>query len=278
MRDLALKKFNLKNFKINSKIVIFGKSGTGKSSMLRWILYAMHKKFRIGMLISETADMNHEYDGIFPDALIFQSFVSEKMNQFLKHQIELRLQKEANNPKYVNKILEALIVMDDCFGRSVKWAKDPFIRTMMYQARHYFITLILSAQQPLSIPSEFRNAIDYVIIKRTNLEKERKKLFENYWNTTLGDYDDFNEILNKCTENWGAMVIDNKAMDAGDSIEKSIFYLRTPDPKYLPKFRIGNPEIWQICKRRFNREWIRHLFENALKSKKKGPSVSVKLK
>ena len=58
-----------------SKIVVIGKPGTGKSTLITDLLY--HKKhiFPIGMVFSGTEDSNGHYSKIFP-----KSFVYNKLN------------------------------------------------------------------------------------------------------------------------------------------------------------------------------------------------------
>jgi hypothetical protein len=58
---------------------------------------------------------------------------------------------------YVDFIPNIMIIFDDCASKFKKWVKDStIIKEMFYNGRHYYITLIISAQDDKEIESELR--------------------------------------------------------------------------------------------------------------------------
>jgi len=54
-------KFKDKNYNGGSKIVIIGKPGTGKSTLIKALLYSKRHIFPVGMAMSGSEDTNHAF-------------------------------------------------------------------------------------------------------------------------------------------------------------------------------------------------------------------------
>ncbi len=69
-----------------SKIVVIGKPGTGKSTLLASLLYAKRHIFPTGLIVSGTEDSNSYYSKIFPDTFIYNKYEPEIIENFIKRQ------------------------------------------------------------------------------------------------------------------------------------------------------------------------------------------------
>ena len=88
-----------------SKIVVIGKPGTGKTTLITALLNAKKHIFPVGMVISGTEDSNGHYKKIFPDSFVYNKYDEEVIQNFIKRQ---KIAKQhLQNPW-------AVILLDDC--------------------------------------------------------------------------------------------------------------------------------------------------------------------
>ena len=83
--QLQLKKFDITNIK-NDKVVVFiGKRETGKSFLVKDVLY-YHQDIPIGTVISPTEAANSFYGNIIPPLFIHDEYTPELLQNVLKRQ------------------------------------------------------------------------------------------------------------------------------------------------------------------------------------------------
>ena len=88
-----------------SKIVVIGKPGTGKTTLITALLNAKKHIFPVGMVISGTEDSNGHYKKIFPDSFVYNKYDEDVIQNFIKRQ---KIAKQhLQNPW-------AVILLDDC--------------------------------------------------------------------------------------------------------------------------------------------------------------------
>jgi len=69
-----------------SKTVIIGKPGTGKTTLIKSLLYAKRNIFPVGIAMSGTEDSNGAYKKIFPSTFVFNNYDEEQVKSFVKRQ------------------------------------------------------------------------------------------------------------------------------------------------------------------------------------------------
>lgn len=72
----------------------------------------------------------------------------------------------------------AHLVLDACFYDS-KWIKDPAIKSIFQNGRHYNILTLIGMCYPM-LPVNLRVSCDYVFISKTDSANDRKNLYEHY--------------------------------------------------------------------------------------------------
>jgi dephospho-CoA kinase len=80
---------NMESLKSNlggSKITIIGKPGSGKSILIKHLLYAKKHVIPTGIVISGSEDSNKFYSTLFPDLFIYDKFKKEIVENFVKRQ------------------------------------------------------------------------------------------------------------------------------------------------------------------------------------------------
>ena len=69
-----------------SKIVVIGKPGTGKTTLITSVLYEKKHIFPIGMCMSGTEDSNGYYRKVFPSTFVFNKLNEDKIESFINSQ------------------------------------------------------------------------------------------------------------------------------------------------------------------------------------------------
>ena len=62
-----------------SKIVVIGKPGTGKTTLIASLLYEKRNIFPTGLVMSGTEDSNGYYKKIFPSTFVYNKLVEKKI-------------------------------------------------------------------------------------------------------------------------------------------------------------------------------------------------------
>jgi hypothetical protein len=237
---VTLKKFNMNKIKDNTIIVFIGKRNTGKSVLLLDYLYH-HRQFPVGTVISPTDNYNHTYRPHVPSIFIHEEYTPELLEQILKRQKDI-CKKCKNKPSYAEVDPKTFVILDDCLADGNEWVKDKNIKFLFMNGRHVKATFILTMQYALGIPPSLRGQIDYVFICKETKACNLKRLYEHYA-SMFPTMDMFKTVLNKCTNDYGCLVIDNTSNS--DKIDEQVYWYRT---------NINKPD-WETFKMCYNIFW-----------------------
>jgi ABC-type dipeptide/oligopeptide/nickel transport system ATPase subunit len=90
---------------LNKSTILFGASGSGKSTILIEILYLLRKKVPNIFVFCPTSESNNAFDGIVPDILIYNDVEIETLNRIYKRQqAATKLYNHVNNMKELYKL------------------------------------------------------------------------------------------------------------------------------------------------------------------------------
>ncbi len=222
-----------------SKIAIIGKPGSGKSYLMRDLLWSKSDIFPAGKVVSGTEDSNHFYETIFPPTMIDNKLEIETIQNFI------RRQKIAKN--YIPEHAWALLILDDCMDDPILWRHQVF-QSLLKNGRHWKLLLMICMQYAMDILPALRICIDGVFIFRESNVKFRKILFENYAGI-FGDFKMFCAAMDAITDDNTALYIDNRS--TSNNIEECAFWYRARE---TPEFKIGCDDFWNFDKQRFDPE------------------------
>ena len=76
--------------------------------------------------------------------------------------------------------------------------------------------------------------VDYVFLLREPVIQNRVKLYKNFFGI-FPTFDEFQEVMNACTENYDCLVLDNTAKS--NKIEDVVFWYKAKHP--IKKFKIA---------------------------------------
>jgi hypothetical protein len=237
---LELKKFDPSCIKSDSVIVFIGKRNTGKSYCMKDIL-SYHKDLPVGIVISPTEVANNYFEKFIPNMLIYDEYEPTIIQRFVDRQININKQKNDQIKKFGRSDIDnrAFLILDDCLYDKT-WPTDKNIRSIFMNGRHYKIFFLITMQFCLGLPPILRANIDYVFIFKNNLLKEREKLF-NHYAGVFNDFNTFCTVMDKCTEDYECLVIDNKIQS--NKLEDQVKWYKAKDVD----FKLCNPELWNLC-------------------------------
>ena len=219
------------------KIVVVGKPGTGKSTLIKSLLYSKKHIFPVGLAMSGSEDSNHAYSEIMPTTFVFNEYNEDKIKDFIKRQ-KLAIQ-HLPNPW-------AVLILDDCTDDPRIFHK-PLQQAIFKKGRHWKMLYILSLQYAMDIKPVIRTNVDGVFILREPLLKNRESLYKNYA-SVIPDFTTFVELMDQLTDDYCALYIHNATQT--NTWQECVFYWKAPLVPHGWKF--GSPEYWEFHDSRFN--------------------------
>lgn len=238
---VSLKKLDMNSIKDNKVILFIGKRNTGKSILVLDYLYH-HRHFPLGTVISPTDNFNFTYKPHIPSIFIHDEYTPELLEQILKRQKDI-CQNCKTDPAYAEVDPRAFVILDDCLADGNEWSKDKNIKWIFMNGRHAQVTFILTMQYCMGIPPSLRTNVDYVFICKEPKLCNQKRLYEHYAGM-FPCFEMFRAVLNKCTKDYGCLVIDNSSNS--DKLEDQFFWYRSdlnkPD---WDTFKLCYPIFWK---------------------------------
>jgi hypothetical protein len=258
---------------IHPRIVMIAPSGSGKSWIVRNIMYEMND-IPCGTVIAPTDKMNKFYDDFMPASFIHHEYRSEIVPKILGRQMKI-LEKNETRIKEHKKIIDprTFFIMDDCMATKNLWVKDPKILEIMNQGRHFKLTFILTLQYCLGIEPELRTQFNYIFLLGDDNAASRRKLWE-HWAGVFPKFDLFEQVFLQVTNDYGCMVINNRIKTT--DLTKKVFWFKA---KKVPDFKIGDKQFLKFHNDRYNPDYLnkQQLFNVLSYGSKKKSNIIVKL-
>jgi len=273
---LELKKFDMKSisFKPNENkgpvVVLIGKRDTGKSFLVRDLLY-YQQEIPIGTVISGTEEGNGFYGKMVPKLFVHNEYNTAIIENILKRQrtVLKQIKKEMETYKRSSIDPRAFVILDDCLYDNT-WARDKMMRLLFMNGRHWKVMLVITMQYPLGIPPTLRTNIDYVFILRENYIANRKRIYENYAGM-FPTFESFCQVMDQCTENYECLVINNNSKS--NKLHDQVFWYKADNHG---DFRLGSKEFWELSKGMNDDDEEEKYDPNNVKKRGAGPKISVK--
>ena len=188
------RKMHDRNYNGGCKLVVVGKPGTGKSTLIKALLYSKKHIIPVAMAMSGSEDSNHAYSEIIPSTFIFNEYNEEKLSDFVRRQ-KIATQ-HLDNPW-------AAIILDDCTD-DPKIFNKPLQQAMYKKGRHWKMLYILSLQYAMDVKPVIRTNVDGIFILREPLLKNREALYKNYA-SIIPDFTTFCELMDQLTDDYCAL-------------------------------------------------------------------------
>lgn len=228
MAELELHKFdprilNKRRKEGHSPIIAFlGSRGSGKSTLVKDI-GSFLKDIPFALVMSGTEEGNGYYSSIVHPLFIYNKFEPEVLTNLVNHQKKKakQLQKEGRELKKTPEEHVWVLLDDLAYDKSMM--KEESIREIIFNGRHYGITLILTFQFMMDLKPEMRANIDYVFVCKEGKKDNVERLYK-YFFGMFDKVSDFKKTLNACTNDYGCLVLDNTSRS--DRIEDQVFWYK----------------------------------------------------
>ena len=217
---------------------------TGKSTLIKALLYSKKHIIPIAMAMSGSEDSNHAYSEIMPSTFIFNEYNEEKLSDFVRRQ-KIATQ-HLDNPW-------AAIILDDCTD-DPKIFNKPLQQAMYKKGRHWKMLYILSLQYAMDVKPVIRTNVDGIFILREPLLKNREALYKNYA-SIIPDFTTFCELMDQLTDDYCALYI--HGVTQTNTWQECVFYWKAPIVSKDWKF--GCQEYWDFHYARFNDDYMDNL-------------------
>jgi len=234
-----IREFPIHKMKPESKIIVIGKPGSGKSTLIKDMFYHDKHFFPVAKVQSGTESDNGFFREFIPDIFIENEYNAESIQRFIDRQRQHK--KDMDNPW-------AILCIDDCMDDNKEFGKKLW-QGIFKLSRHWKMKTILSLQYCLDLTPKIRTLTDYIFIFNEKFEETRVKLHKNFA-SVVGNFATFNQLMDQVAENYTCIVIDNKAQS--NKIEDCVFYYKA---KEHPNFKFGCPEIWEWNAQRYESRW-----------------------
>ena len=280
--NFQLRKFNIDMIKerceIDSRkspmIVIIGKKDTGKSFLVRDILFNCKDCFPVGTVISATEVANEFFQHMVPSKFIHDKYEPGIVENVLKRQMNMKQTRNTDKKARggsSNIDPRAFLILDDCLYDAKSWINEDSTRYVFMNGRHVDLSTMITMQYPLGITPNLRTNVDFVFILRENILGNRRRIYENYAGM-FPTFEMFCTFMDQCTENYECLVICNNV--ASNRLEDQVFWYKAADH---PPFRLCDQSLW-ADNRPFRSAMLGSDDYNplAIKKKNSGPSVWVK--
>ena len=252
-------------------IVIIGKKDTGKSFLVRDILFNTQQCFPVGTVISGTEVANEFFQHMVPSKFIHDKYRPEIVMNVIKRQMNIKQKRnqDKNNRGGSSSIdPRAFLILDDCLY-DASWIKEESTRYVFMNGRHVDLTTMITMQYPLGITPNLRTNVDFVFILRENILGNRRRIYENYAGM-FPTFEMFCQFMDQCTENYECLVICNNV--SSNKLEDQVFWYKAADH---PPFKLCDQSLW-TDNRPFKSAILGADEYNPNAVAKKGPSVWVK--
>jgi len=271
---LSLREFDLSSIPDGKIIVIIGRRNTGKSFLIRDLLY-YKRDMPVGTVISATEKLNKFFCKMIPSLLIHDELTETTLSNVLKRQlhVKLNIEREELETKVPSKQdPRSFLILDDCLFDD-KWTRTKTVREIFMNGRHYNLLFIVTMQHAMGIPPNLRTNVDYTFIFRDQYISNRKRLYEHYAGM-FPDFESFCSVMDQCTENYECLVICNNC--SSNKLEDQVFWYKA-EPH--DDFKIGSEALWAINNDRMTEDYSIDeddcTFEPSSVRKKKGPEITV---
>jgi hypothetical protein len=200
----------------SSVIILIGAQNTGKTFLIKDIL-RQTQDISSGTIICGSPYSSYTLS----NAIIYDTFDTKILANVIRDQRKTTA--------------KSFLVLDDCIYDQ-SWHKDPSIRNLVMHSRTLNTMFFFTQIYAFGIPPMLAACIDYIILFRSPILANRRRLFEQY-GSIFPDFDTFMQMMDEYTDNeYECLVIDYTSLST--KLEDRIFWYRADAHR-----TIHSPEI-----------------------------------
>lgn len=193
-------RINAPDIEEHASILVIGKRGSGRSTVVSSILNKYSEDFLTNsLIISPNERLTPFYKNKFPSTRIETEYKQDFIEEYLNAG-------------------SGAIILDNCLAGVKSWKNDLYLMELIHHAKYYNKLLIFVSSFPFGFDQDTRNSFDYVFLLQEDFFSNQKRMYDHY----AGMYETFdlfrNDFVN-LTKNFNAMVINqNSGKNNNDQI------------------------------------------------------------
>jgi len=232
---------------------------TGKSTLMKDLLYQHRDRFPIGLVLSETNKESGDFQGLVPPLFTYDYYNQQAMDNLVLRQRRMVRENGEGNPKNF-----AFVIVDDCMD-DTSWVNHKTTKGIFKNGRHWDLFFLLSMQYCLGIPPTLRTCLDYIFILREPMQRNRRNLWINYA-SIFPTFDMFCDALDDLTQDYHCMVIKNRVLS--NQIDDVVFWYKAQ--RHPKGFRVGTRSWWNWAEKHYNTRYEEEEEEQRLAAQRGG--------
>lgn len=225
-------------------ILVIGRRGTGKSVLLKDILFHYHQ-FGIKRLVvfSETESVNGYFSEFVPPIFVHSPVTVDAIDRVWLSQQKLCMKKKAGKIP-ASQDTRLVVILDDlAFNKKIMNCKS--LLEIMFNGRHSETIIIVTIQYVMALLPALRSNFDCVMLFKENTLQNRKRAYDNFAGFVPA-LTTFNAILDAATENYGCLVVYNRS--SSTALSDNMFHYRANAGL---DFRFGPASAWEYNKKHY---------------------------
>lgn len=232
-----LDEFDPSDIKMDGTIVAVGKRRTGKTWVFRNLMYLMKDKFKAGIVISQTDELNHFWREYVPEKYIYKKYDPLILEAVFRRQKRIINDKSLTDEE---KEVEApfFILLDDVISDQ-RLRYDEALIELFVAGRHYKLFILITTQYAKAITPVLRGNTDYCFMMKCIQQKQLESLWEDFGSFVTKTA--FALILEETTEDNECLVVNTCPECVVEPISMMKWW-KAVDPG---PFKMGSKEYWQ---------------------------------
>ena len=215
------------------RILLVGRSGSGKSVALMDILSYLAESIDYCLLFSPTTDSVNEFRKVAPASCVFSGGLNLDVVE-----TALRINRENAERK---KARELFVVADDVAATDKKLLSSPVMRDGLMNGRHACCGWAVSLQYVMDVPVDARSQFQIVVVCAENNQMNRRRIWQQFAGV-VPTYRQFDAIMASCTQDHSCLVIDNSNPSA--TIQSSLFHWKAR--LHPPPYKLCRSRFWNL--------------------------------
>lgn len=207
--------FNAKKIKSGSVVAIIGRTGKGKTHLVKDLVSNMADPVDYGFVVTNQDAECDSYKDVFPSFRHCSAFDASMLDEIINMQKRGKNEARVLNLP-VSTVKHVCIVIDDLSEENVKTS---CLFEMFLNGRHLNLTVVFTSQYPLPMAANMRINIDYVFVSGNQLtsDPDQLKLLHKYFGC-LPDHFQLQNLLSVVgMKRYNFLVDDNTISTRGKS-------------------------------------------------------------
>jgi hypothetical protein len=241
---MKVPELDLAQIPVDTIIYLIGRRGSGKSVLLRELMWYMRRKIDIGIGMNPSEHASHTMRDICHPACVFTEYDGVRVGDIVEMQRQMKEAEDTDGKPHARRVA---LLLDDCMAdKSIMSSKE--IKVIHKLGRHYDMTLVNCMQYAKDAPPQCSGQADFVFMWNEPAPENIKMLYSRYCGGLFHSENEFIQVFKQITRSneteakHDCLVFDmnRKLASSSDGGGGVYFYRSRLD---IPKYVLGSPRM-----------------------------------